>query len=129
MPLTRYKARKRPRPKETSAKAPRKYSESMFSVRCVMPECRNMLVTRRQASPCATNSGTRAPRIRTPGGWLTSPSPNDRPAEAATPATPRYARTQAAMRPKVTGRRETFKRGWLDQALAALPYLADGVAD
>src|SRR5215210_8925073 len=51
------------------------------------------------------------------------------PTEAATAATPKYTRTHAAMRPKVTGRRETFKRGLPDPALAALLYLADGVAD
>src|SRR5215210_1616940 len=51
------------------------------------------------------------------------------PTEAATAATPKYTRTHAALRLKVTGRRETFKRGWLDPALAALLYLADGVAD
>src|ERR687893_2814841 len=46
IPLIKKSARKRPRPKDTSAKEPRKYSEIMFSNRCANPECNNALVSR-----------------------------------------------------------------------------------
>ncbi len=40
-----------------------------------------------------------------------------------------YTRTQAEIRPKVTGRREMAKSGGTKRSVLATLYLADGVAD
>src|SRR5215217_1308936 len=79
----------------------------MFTARCAKPECKNMLVRRRQASPSATSAGTSAPRIKTSRGCCSSPASNGTPALLTpTAATSTYTATQTLMRPNVTGRRE-----------------------
>src|SRR5215212_1954298 len=79
----------------------------MFTARCEKPECKNMLVRRRQASPSATSAGTSAPRIKTSRGCCSTPATNGTPALLTpTAATSTYTATQTLMRPNVTGRRE-----------------------
>src|SRR5215211_5402216 len=97
----------------------------MFNAKWVKPECRKRLVKRRHASPSATSAGTSAPSARTSCGCSKSPLTNGAPTVGPAAATSTYTAAQAAIRPKVMGRREKAKRL---RELAAL-YLADGVAD
>src|SRR5919107_2316285 len=97
----------------------------MFNAKWVKPECRKRLVKRRHASPSATSAGTSAPSARTSCGCSKSPLTNGAPTVRPAAATSTYTAAQAAIRPKVMGRREKAKRL---RELAAL-YLADGVAD